>query len=199
MENAWVRLEPLRVRHAEELWPAVDDDEIRRFWPRRWQDQADVESQFRHLIDRRERGVAEPFLIRDRAGAAVGSTAFYGISKEHRHLSIGWTFLVPSVRGTAVNPATKSLLLAEAFDGRRMERVELHVDSRNTRSRTAVAKLGAMQEGVLRRHRVLWDGYVRDTVMFSIVKDQWPEVKAGLEKRLDAFRAVPDGGVHEDG
>jgi RimJ/RimL family protein N-acetyltransferase len=192
-----VALEPLDIVHAAELWPAADDDVIREWWPRRWHSREDVEAQFRHLCKRRDEGTAEPFLIRALADAgrdpAAGATAFYGISDEHRHLSIGWTFLLAPYRRSAVNTETKLLLLEEAFERRGLARVQFDVDSRNLRSQTAVARIGARREGVLRKHRVLWNGYLRDTVVFSVTADEWPDVKA----RLRARRAAGAAGTTE--
>lgn len=181
-----VSIEPLRMEHAAELWPAADDDAMRRWWPRRWMSQEDVEAQFQTLLDMQATGRAEPFLLRAPDGTAAGSSAYYGLSDVHRHLTIGWTFLTPAHRRTAMNTEAKLLLLEEAFEVRGMERVQFDVDARNTTSRAAVLRLGATQEGILRRHRVLWDGFVRDTVVFSVLRDEWPRVKAGLRSRLAA-------------
>lgn len=183
-----VRLVPLRVEHAADVWPAADDDAIRRWWPRRWKSQEDVEAQFRHLLGLRDEGKAEPFLIlaRQPGGSEVpaGSTSFYGISREHRHLSIGWTWLLAPYRRSPVNTETKRLLMREAFDERAMVRVQFDVDSRNAISRAAVERLGAKLDGVLRYHKVLWDGYIRDTCVYSVVRDEWPDVEARLVARL---------------
>lgn len=188
-----VVLEALRLDHAAEVWPAADDDVIRQWWPRRWRSRDDVEAQFRHLLKRQDEGTAEPFLIRaigdpgaaPKGALAAGCTAYYGISEEHRHLSIGWTFLLAPYRRTAVNTESKLLMLQEAFEGRGLARVQFDVDARNERSQNAVTRLGAKREGVLRKHRVLWNGYIRDTVVFSITDDEWPAVKQRLRARLD--------------
>lgn len=177
-----VALEPLTVEHAAELWPAADDPAIATLWPRRWASQEDVERQFLALTTT---PACEPFLVRHKAsGAAAGSTAYYNVSDEHLHLSLGWTFYTKPFRRTAVNTEAKLLLLAHAFEKRRMERVQFDVDGRNLRSQEAVLRLGATREGVLRRHRVLWDDYIRDTHIFSILREEWPTVKAKLEARL---------------
>lgn len=181
MQGRTVTIEPLRPEHARELWPGADDDAIRRWWPRRWRSEADVAAQIDALLAQRDTGTAEPFLLRDAgSGEAAGSTAYYNISRPHRHLSIGWTFLLAPWRRTGLNTETKRLLLAEAFDGRGMERVQFDVDGRNDRSQAAVARIGATREGTLRRHKVLHDGYIRDTVVFSILREEWPAVDARL-------------------
>ncbi len=179
-----VTLEPLQPEHATELWPAADDDAIRTLWPRRWQSVEDVGDQFRMLMEWQSQGNAEPYLIRTNEGKAAGSTVLYSIDAMHRSATIGWTFVVTPFRRTAVNTEAKLLMLTHAFEDLGLERVQFDVDARNKNSQKAVERIGATREGVLRRHKVLWDGFVRDTVVFSITRDEWPRVKAGLEERL---------------
>jgi N-acetyltransferase len=114
----------------------------------------------------------------------VGSTRFYEIHPDHQRLAIGYTWYTPNVWGTTVNPECKLLLLRYAFDILRANRIEFFIDARNDRSRAAIQKLGATQEGILRKHIVLDDHFVRDTVVYSILKDEWPTVLSNLEKRL---------------
>ena len=116
-------------------------------------------------------------------GRVVGTTSFLNIRPARGCVEIGATFFHPDVRSGAVNPDSKRLLLTEAFDGGAL-RVELVTDLRNLRSQAAIAKLGAVREGVLRRDRVTWTGHVRDTVMSSITDLEWPAVRAGLDARL---------------
>ena len=116
-------------------------------------------------------------------GRVVGTSSFLEIAPAHRRLEIGSTFLHPDVRGTAVNPAIKRLMLAAAFEARAL-RVEIITDVRNLRSQAAIAKLGAVREGVLRRHKVTWTGFVRDTVMYAVTDQDWPAVRDGLDARL---------------
>lgn len=123
-------------------------------------------------------------------GALVGTTSFLHISAANRTVEIGSTFLRPEARGTAVNPEMKLLMLAHAFEQGAL-RVQLTVDNRNARSQAAVAKLGAAREGVLRRHLITWTGHNRDTVMFSIIDTDWPEVRERLTARLAAEGATP--------
>lgn len=125
------------------------------------------------------------YLVRDRAsGAVLGSTSYLDIRPEHRGVEIGFTWYAPAGRGTNVNPECKFLLLRHAFDVLGCVRVQLKCDARNAHSRAAILKLGATFEGVLRRHMVVVDGFVRDTAMFSVVDAEWPRVKAGLVARL---------------
>lgn len=121
-----------------------------------------------------------------RDGRVVGSTSFINIRPERQTVEIGATFYEPPARGGPVNPECKLLLLEHAF-AHGVRRVELLADARNARSRAAIAKLGAVEEGTLRRDRITWTGAVRDSVIFSVTDIDWPVVKAGLETRLDSF------------
>jgi RimJ/RimL family protein N-acetyltransferase len=114
----------------------------------------------------------------------LGSTRFYALSKQNRNLEIGYTWIDPSVWRSAVNTECKYLLLRHAFDALGCLRVALRTDSRNQRSQRAIERLGATREGVLRKHMILGDGYVRDTVYYSVIDTDWPRVKAFLEAEL---------------
>jgi RimJ/RimL family protein N-acetyltransferase len=116
----------------------------------------------------------------------VGSTSYLAIAPEHAKVEIGATWYEPAAQGTAVNPEAKYLLLANAFAAN-YNRVELKTDARNARSRAAMRKMGATEEGTLRGHMWMPQGYFRDSVYFSILASEWPQVKAGLETRLAAF------------
>ena len=142
------------------------------------------------LVDARE-GRRRPYVIRlspgtdlGAAGAVVGTSSLgeWDLHNERAHL--GWTAYGPRWWGTAVNPASKLALLSHAFDDCGFGRVKLQTDNLNTRSQAAIAKLGATREGVLRRHKARADGTFRDTVVFSILRDEWPQVRAALEARL---------------
>ena len=123
--------------------------------------------------------------VRDKAsGRIAGTSSFIQIDPQHRTLEIGYTFFRPEYRGTAVNPETKLLMLSEAF-GAGALRVQFSVNWVNARSRAAVLKLGAKQEGIVRRHRINWTGELRDTVLFSIIDEEWEAVRTGLHERLE--------------
>ena len=119
-------------------------------------------------------------------GRYVGMTRYLNIEEAHKKLEIGSTWYEPSVWAGAVNPESKLLLMQHAFEALKFNRVEYKTDVRNARSRAAILKLGAKQEGIFRKHMIMADGHVRDSVYFSIIDDDWPAVKAGLEKRLAA-------------
>lgn len=122
------------------------------------------------------------------AGAVIGVTAYLDVHQRDAWLEIGFTVYTPSVWGTAVNPETKLLLLAYAFDTLGVGRVQLKTDVRNQRSQQAIARLGARYEGTLRRHFRRSDGTVRDSVLFSITSEDWPRVRASLDNRLRSIR-----------
>lgn len=135
------------------------------------------------LIKLQSRLGAMGFVVRDAAGQVVGSSSYYDTDEAHFMTEIGATWYALSARGTVVNPECKLLMLAHAFDCG-AERVQLKCDGRNIISQRAIAKLGAVREGVLRRHRVNEpERFLRDTVMFSILREEWPAVRAGLEAR----------------
>jgi RimJ/RimL family protein N-acetyltransferase len=118
----------------------------------------------------------------------IGSTRFYEIDLNHKHLAIGYTWYIPEVWGTGINTECKLLLLKYAFETLLMNRVEFYIDARNERSRAAVKKLGAKEEGVLREHIILEDGYVRDTVVYSILAKEWKTIYSML---IDILGAPP--------
>ena len=128
------------------------------------------------------------FAIRRKTdGRVVGMSGFNTAMASENAVEIGGTFLHPDARAGVVNPATKLLMLSHAFASGAI-RVQLTVDGRNHRSQAAVSKLGAVREGVLRRHRRTWTGHIRDSVVFSILDSEWPLVKAGLERRVATHR-----------
>jgi N-acetyltransferase len=127
------------------------------------------------------------YAIRQRSdGKIVGMSSYYTSLTSQGGVEIGTSFLHPDVRGGPINPEAKFLMLEHAFTSG-AERVQFRVDTRNRRSQVAVAKLGAVREGVLRRDRLTWTGYIRDTVYFSILREEWPVVKLHLEERLAQF------------
>ncbi len=135
------------------------------------------------------RACVAPYAVRRLSdGQVLGRVAFMNLRLADNGLEIGGTFYRPEARGGPVNPECKLLMLAHAFANGAM-RVEIRTDVRNLRSQAAIAKLGAVREGVLRKHAVTWTGHVRDTVVFSITDDEWPAVRARLETRLAAFAA----------
>ena len=188
-----VRLEPLARRHAPELLVAAADEGIWRYMPRpRPREVGEVESMIDEALVEARAGRQVPFaVIGAAAGRAVGSTRYLEIRREHRALEIGWTWLAAAVQRTAVNTECKYLLLRHAFEVLGAIRVQLRTDLRNLRSQRAIERIGAVREGVFRQERIMWDGYLRDSVFFSVIDGEWPAVKAGLEAKLVAAAPAP--------
>lgn len=186
LEGRVVRLEPLDLEHAAGLEEAGDPQIFTYMGTRpAKQSVAAYQAYVQRLLDTRD---TCPFAIVLKAsGATIGVTTFMDIRRAHRSLEIGSTWVGRDHQGTAVNPECKYLLLRHAFETLGAVRVQLKTDGRNLHSQRAIAKLGAVREGVLRKHMILPDGYIRDTVMFSITEDEWPQVRAGLEARLQAL------------
>jgi RimJ/RimL family protein N-acetyltransferase len=189
LENDFVRLEPYTKTNRDALADALDVD------PEAWAvfSSAGFGEYFAAWWDAALKASAAGerlnFVVRLKDGPVVGSTSFLGVSEAHRHVEIGATFLHPRVRGGAVNPAIKRLMLSHAFEAG-AHRVQIVTDARNARSQAAIAKLGAVREGVLRRDKVTWTGHVRDTVVYSIIAAEWPGVRDRLDARLATFRGA---------
>jgi len=189
LEGHHVRLEPLLPAHEEALIAAAADGEL---WnstvtivPTRATMAAYIATALEAQAQRREL----PFvIIRKSSGQVVGHTRFYDIEREDRRVEIGYTWLAASAQRTRVNTQAKLLLLTHAFEVWRCIRVALITDVLNQQSRTAILRLGAKQEGILRNHMIMAGGRYRDSVVFSIIEAEWPEVKAGLEARLGEIR-----------
>ena len=185
LENAVVRLEPLTEDHREALRPLAQEPELWALTSLRG-DGAHFDPWFDMMLSDTRAGTQISHLVRRQSdGAPAGHSAFLSIVPEHARLEVGWTWYGAAARGTAVNPAAKHLLLGRAFASG-AERVELKTHHRNLRSQAAMRKMGATQEGTLRRHLKCWTGEWRDTVWFSVLKEEWPGVAAGLEARIAA-------------
>lgn len=183
LEGKFVRLEPLEERHREAIRPAAQHPEIFAVTTSALGPLYDpyIDQALKRSTGEQEAAFA---VFHTKQSRYVGMTRYLNIEAAHKRLEIGSTWYEPSVWAGPVNPECKLLLMRHAFETLGFHRVEYKTDVRNARSRAAIAKLGAIQEGVLRRHMVLADGHVRDSVLFSIVDSDWPAAKAGLEKRL---------------
>jgi N-acetyltransferase len=180
-----VVLEPLALEHEAALAHAAADGELWNLWytsvPAPGQTRAYIET----AHDMRDRQGAMPFAVREAAsGEIVGSTRFFNVEAAHRRLEIGHTWYARRVQRTALNTEAKLLLLGHAFDSLRAIAVEFRTHFMNHASRTAIARLGAKQDGILRNHQIGRDGVVRDTVVFSIIENEWPAVRANLRFKL---------------
>jgi RimJ/RimL family protein N-acetyltransferase len=137
-------------------------------------------------------GTALPFATVEQAsGRVIGSTRYANIEATHRRLEIGWTWIAPRWQRTAVNTEAKYLMLRHAFETLGCQRVEFKTDSLNERSRNAILRLGAKEEGTFRNHMIAYTGRVRHSVYFSIIETEWPEVKARLEEKLARSYSSP--------
>jgi RimJ/RimL family protein N-acetyltransferase len=189
LEDDFVRLERLGDEHRDDLFEAcATDTEIwKTQYPISW-DPEHFDETWAAFAATQASGQSLNYAV-IAEGRCVGITCFMQLSPANGSVEIGGTYYRPEVRGGPVNPAAKRLLLEAAFvAGAR--RVQLNVDAINARSRAAVLKLGATEEGILRQNRVTWTGRVRDTVVFSILDAEWPTVREGLEARLARFSHV---------
>jgi RimJ/RimL family protein N-acetyltransferase len=187
LEGSVVRLEPLRREHADFFWDAAknDLDEIFRWIPYSMKTPQDFERLIHTAFEEQERGESVVFATVERqSGRTIGSTRFMNIDRTNRRVEIGSTWIAPAWQRTGVNTEAKYLMLRHAFEVWNCMRVELKTDALNQKSRNAILRVGAKQEGTLRRHMITWSGRVRDTVYFSILDDEWQDVKARLETML---------------
>lgn len=184
LEGRLIRLEPLAWAHRDGLQAAADDS---RIWPYMFLDGSgeNFEPWFVQAHGAHDSGRECHFVVRVReSGAIVGSSRYINLAPEHKRLEIGSTWYAPSVWGGFVNPECKLLMMTHAFETLGVNRIDFRCDGRNNRSRKALHRLGAVEEGVLRRHMIVQHGYVRDTVQFGVTTDDWPGIKAGLVERL---------------
>lgn len=187
LDGKFVRLEPLEERHRQAIRPAAQHPEI--FSVTTSALGALYDPYMDNALKRSDGHHELAFAVLLKAdNRYVGMTRYLNIEEVHKRLEIGSTWYEPSTWGGLVNPECKLLLMRHAFETLRFHRVEYKTDARNVRSRAAILKLGAVQEGILAKHMIMADGYIRDSVIFSIVDTGWPAVKAGLEKRLAALQ-----------
>lgn len=185
-----VRLEPLALSHVDDLARVAFDADLWRWVPTQVTNRQELEAYVAEALDEQARGVSLPFaVIEKQGGRAIGSTRYGAISRADRRLEIGWTWYGRAWHRSGVNTESKLLLLRHAFDALGAIRVELKTDALNQRSRNAILRLGAQQEGIFRNHRIIpVTGRIRDTVYFSIIDREWPAVEARLRGFLDQPR-----------
>jgi RimJ/RimL family protein N-acetyltransferase len=183
LQNAFVRLEPLTLDHAEELAQATIG--LEHAWYTSVPSPDGVTAEIEQRLSWHDEGSMNPWAVRRLdTGTAIGMTTFCNIDQQNRHVEIGHTWIAVEAQRTAVNTASKLLLLGHAFERCDAIAVEFRTHWHNLQSRAAIARLGAKQDGVLRNHRIGPEGTLRDTVVFSIVPHEWPAVRLGLESRL---------------
>jgi RimJ/RimL family protein N-acetyltransferase len=185
LQGRCVRLEPLSMMHLDALCAVGLDERLWQWSPRRpVRTPADMRCYIQHALDQQAGGTAVPFATIHTQAGAVGSTRFAEIDRDNRRVEIGYTWIAPPWQRTAVNTEAKYLMLRHAFETLGCVRVELKTDSLNERSRHAILRIGATQEGVFRNHMVTWSGRLRHSVYFSIIDREWARVKADLEAKL---------------
>lgn len=187
LEGAHVRLEPLTAAHIEPLAAVAFDDELWRWTINRVATMDDLTTYVQSALREQQAGTALPFATIERSsGRVIGSTRFGNIDMANRRAEIGWTWIAKPWQRTSLNTEAKYLMLRHAFDVLGCNRVELKTDALNQKSRRAIARIGAVEEGVLRSHMITATGRVRDTVYYSIIAAEWPAIRASLEARLSS-------------
>jgi RimJ/RimL family protein N-acetyltransferase len=186
LEGELVRLEPMTAAHEDGLWEASRDE---RTW--RWlsieqpQTREEMHAYVKAALALEREGAEMPLVTRRREDdRIVGSTRYLALRPEHRSLEIGWTWLHPDAWGSGINVEAKLLMFEHAFERLGCLRVELKTDARNERSRGAMAALPAQFEGVHRKQMLVRGGQRRDSAWYSVIDDEWPEVRANLLRRL---------------
>ena len=185
-----VKLIPLKKQHRDGLLAAASDGNLWELWYTSVPSEATIDTYIATALDQKEKGEEYPFTVIDaQSGKIIGCTRFYGMQPQHKRLEIGYTWYAKSVQRTGVNTTCKRLLLGYAFEQLNCIAVQIVTDWFNLRSRAAIARLGAKQDGVLRNHRINAYGSYRDTVVFSITNSEWHGVKKNLEYKMQTYKA----------
>jgi RimJ/RimL family protein N-acetyltransferase len=185
LEGRYVRLEPLSAEHNEALAEIGLDEDLWKWIPTPVRTLEEMSAYVQTALGEQANGSALPFALIERAsGGTIGSTRYGNIERAHYRLEIGWTWVARQWQRSAINTEAKYLLLRHAFETLKCIRVELKTDSLNDRSRTAILRIGAREEGTFRNHMITASGRIRHTVYFSILDSEWPDVKARLESKL---------------
>ena len=190
LEGAHVRLEPLATAHVTGLARVGLDEELWRWIPTQVRTAEEMTAYIEAALEEQKRGISMPFAVFEKATSGViGCTRYGNIDRLHHRVEIGWTWVAREWQRTAVNTEAKYLLLRHAFETLGCIRVELKTDSLNEKSRAAILRIGAQQEGIFRNHMITASGRIRHTVYFSIVDSEWAAVKARLESRLSSSKS----------
>jgi N-acetyltransferase len=185
LEGRCVRLEPLTLEHTAGLAEVGLDGDLWKWIPIPVRTPEEMRAYVQTALKEQGNGSALPFaLIEKSTGRTIGSTRYGNIERTHHRLEIGWTWVAREWQRTAINTEAKYLLLRHAFERLKCMRVELKTDSLNARSRAAILRIGAREEGTFRNHMITGSGRIRHTVYFSIIDSEWPDVKAALEAKL---------------
>jgi len=185
LEGDFVRLEPMTLEHHGGLSEIGLDPEIWRYTTVMIRTPEEMRSYMESALSLPREGTTLPFVTIERSsGRIVGSTRFGNFDPANRRIEIGWTWIARPWQRTAINTEAKYLMLSHAFEKVRCVRVELKTDVLNAPSRKAVLRIGAKEEGILRKHTLMWTGRYRDSIYHSILDEEWPEVKQQLERML---------------
>jgi RimJ/RimL family protein N-acetyltransferase len=191
LEGSLAVLEPLERTHAEALWRAARAPEIWQWLAHLGASRERFDRWFELSLAANSQGSEGGFAVRDRRdGEIAGSSRYMAVRPADRVVEIGWTWFNPRVWRSGLNLEVKLLMLTHAFDGLGCIRVEFKTDARNERSRNAIAAIPARFEGILRNHMIVPDVGIRDSAYYSVIEDEWPDVRAGLERRLARSRGL---------
>jgi RimJ/RimL family protein N-acetyltransferase len=186
LEGKRVRLEPMRADHLDALTAAGAFDVLWKWTGNKATTRDDMKEYMDTALKEAAAGVSLPFVTIDsKSGRVIGSTRFGNIDRANRRVEIGWTWITPEFQRTYVNSEAKYLMMRHAFEVWNCMRVELKTDVLNEKSRNAMLRMGAKEEGVLRKHSVTYSGRIRDTIYYSVLDDEWPAVREGLLKSVE--------------
>lgn len=187
LENSRARLRPLEIGDFEALKAVAFEADLWKYTLTRGDDPVSLAAYLRQAQEAREQGLRYPFVIIDRTtGQLAGSTSYYNVFEPDQRLSIGYTWVGSAFQRSGLNRACKHLLFSHAFGQLGCERVELETDSRNHKSRTAMARMGATEEGTLRSHRNTQGGIRRDTVVFSVIRSEWSGLRQSVFQEFES-------------
>ncbi len=185
LQGHYVRLEPLSLNHFDQLWAIGQDAELWKWTPYHINTLEKMQAYIKTALDAQASGAALPFVtIWQATNQIVGSTRFGNIDAPNHRVEIGWTWIDRQWQRTPVNTEAKFLMLHHAFETWHCIRVEIKTDQLNENSQRAIERLGAQREGIFRHHMIVEGGRLRNTVYYSIIDDEWPQVKARLQERL---------------
>lgn len=188
LAGEFVRLRPMSLADTDELFVAGADESLWQWTTNIVKNKNDMRRYVEGAIADYEHGFALPFVITDkRSREVIGSTRFGNIDAANRRVEIGWTWIIPSHQRSVINTEAKFLMFQHAFEVWKCIRVELKTDALNTRSRAAIKRIGAVEEGILRNHLITESGRFRDSVYFSIIENEWPAVKQNILLMLGSY------------
>ncbi len=189
IDGKLVALLPLGNWHAETLFKASRSEAIWSYMPpAQWKSVEETGAWINQCLAKRESGEVIAYAVIEKStGELLGTSQYLNINAHHARVEIGFTFYCPRVQRTGINTECKYLLIQNAFEAFNTIRVEFKTDSRNVCSQKALERIGATLEGTLRNHMILHNGHIRDSVYYSIIQEEWPEVKVHLEKLMQKY------------